>query len=219
MRLIRRLSGLLAMLFFLPSCGSDAGVGDASYQVSFTSTWSATTHPDNFPTSPHFSGLIGATHNQYDNYWKINELATAGIETMAETGSKASLSDQINQNIAIGNTGSLISEAGISTSPGSLQFTLVLKQDYPLVTLVSMLAPSPDWFVGVSALSLINAGQWLERKTVTLYVYDAGTDDGASYTSADLDSTPKQVIQRIEAAPFLVDGNVKAVGELVFIKL
>ena len=29
--------------------------------------------------------------------------------------------------------------------------------DHPRVTLVTMIAPSPDWFVGVSGLSLLDA--------------------------------------------------------------
>ena len=36
-----------------------------------------------------------------------------------------------------------------------------------------MVAPSPDWFVGVSALSLLaEDGTWKEREEVALRVYD-----------------------------------------------
>ena len=43
--------------------GDTAG-GDARYRVTFQATWSAETHPTNFPANPHFSGLVGATHNE-----------------------------------------------------------------------------------------------------------------------------------------------------------
>jgi hypothetical protein len=38
-------------------------VPDARYRLTFNATWSAQTHPNDFPPSPHFSGLIGMTHN------------------------------------------------------------------------------------------------------------------------------------------------------------
>ena len=67
-----------------------------------------------------------------------------------------------------------------------------------------MIAPSPDWFVGVSGRSLQDeSGEWLEELEVTLYPYDAGTDDGATYTSANADSSPQQPIRGIRGeAPF-----------------
>ena len=48
----------------------------------------------------------------------------------------------------------LLSGDNLRGSPGSTQFEFEVSRDYPLVTLVTMVAPSPDWFVGVSALSL-----------------------------------------------------------------
>ena len=51
--------------------------------------------------------------------------------------------------------------------------------EYPLVTLITMIAPSPDWFVGVAGLSLLDgSGRWRKRVDVDLYPYDAGTEDG-----------------------------------------
>ena len=220
-RMKRTLQALsfLGAIYFLSSCGSGSGgLTDATYLVTFNSSWSSASHPDNFPASPHFSGLIGATHNEHDVYWMENELATSGIEAMAETGSKDGLTSEINNKIIIGNSDTLISEAGIAASPGSVNFSLLVKPDFPRITLVSMLAPSPDWFVGVSGVSLIENGQWLESKTVTLFVYDAGTDDGTTYTAADVDSNPKQLVQRISISPFLVGGEIKPIGEFVFVK-
>src|SRR5262245_10923006 len=60
----------------------------ASYTVTFTSTWSASSHPVDFPANAHFSGLIGATHDDRVRFWREGELASAGIQAMAELGSK-----------------------------------------------------------------------------------------------------------------------------------
>jgi spondin-1 len=68
-----------------------------------------------------------------------------------------------------------------------------------LVSLVSMIYPSPDWFVGVSGLELcMSNGSWLEEKVMNLYPYDAGTDSGPTYISSDQPTLPKEAIRRIK---------------------
>lgn len=192
--------------------------GEASYKVTFSTSWSASTHPDNFPANPHFSGIIGASHNMNVSLWADGELSSPGIEQVAETGAKTKLSNEINQLITIGDTNTFISEGGINPSPGNISFFITMNPDYSFISLVSMIAPSPDWIVGVNGLNLMENGVWEESKTVDLYVYDAGTDDGSEYTSSDIDSNPKQAISRIEDTPFLVNGSVKPVGTLSFQK-
>jgi hypothetical protein len=67
-----------------------------------------------------------------------------------------------------------------------------------LVSLVSKLYPSPDWFVGVSDLELcLPNGQWVEQKEINLYPYDAGTDSGPTYVSPDQSTNPQEAIRRI----------------------
>ena len=71
--------------------------------------------------------------------------------------------------------------------------------DHHLVSLVSMIYPSPDWFVGVSGLELcLSNGSWAEQKVLNLYPYDAGTDTGPTYTSADQPTIPREAIRRIK---------------------
>jgi spondin-1 len=68
-----------------------------------------------------------------------------------------------------------------------------------LVSLVSMIYPSPDWFVGVSGLELcLSNGSWVEQKILNLYPYDAGTDSGPTYISPDQPTIPKEAIKRIK---------------------
>lgn len=66
-----------------------------------------------------------------------------------------------------------------------------------LVSLAAKLAPSPDWIVGVSALELCNANCTWRRSTILpLYPYDAGTDNGISYTVSiyfDIESTSNSI--------------------------
>jgi spondin-1 len=71
--------------------------------------------------------------------------------------------------------------------------------DHHLVSLVSMISPSPDWFVGVSGLELcLSNGSWVDEKILNLYPYDAGTDSGPTYTSSDSPTIPREAIRRIK---------------------
>ncbi len=173
-----------------------------SYDVVFESIWSASTHPASFPANPSFSGLIGGTHGDSVTFWADSSLATYGIKQMAESGSKTPLDFEVEAAILAGTADGLLSGGGISPSPGSVQLTFDVSVDFPLVTLVSMIAPSPDWFVGVNSLSLLEDGSWVSSLVVELFAYDAGTDSGVIYTSPDEPTDPRVNISLINVSPF-----------------
>ncbi|WP_419939061.1 spondin domain-containing protein [Candidatus Palauibacter sp.] len=180
-----------------------AAATTATYRVVFEATWSASTHPTNFPGGAHFSPLIGAVHDEDATFWAPEGAATPGIESMAETGSTSALTNEIQAEIP-DNALAVVNGSGIR-SPGARTIQAVtLREDFPLVTLVTMIAPSPDWFVGVSGLSLRDAaGNWIEELEVVLYPYDAGTDSGPSYNSANDDTQPREPIHSLRGVnPF-----------------
>ncbi|MFV2041069.1 MAG: spondin domain-containing protein [Candidatus Hydrothermarchaeales archaeon] len=193
--------------------------GPAEYRLTFKTTWSNLTHPTDFPENPHFSGLIGATHKPGVRLWKEGELATKGIEAMAEDGVKPPLSLEIDSLIASGGACTNISGGGVSPSPGirTLDFTITPECTY--VSVVSMIAPSPDWFVGVSDLDLNDNGEWADKIVVELPPYDAGTDLGPTYTSPDEDAENPVAIRKIDYEPLLVDGTVAPMGTFTFMRL
>jgi hypothetical protein len=207
---------LIATLFY-SGCVEN---GDAvEYEVTFNASWSEETHPDDFPGNPHFSGLIGASHNEEVSFWKVGKLASSGIKNMAETGSKNPLNIEIGKAIINMTALDLISGDGISLSPGSTSLIFKVSQDYPLISLVTMIAPSPDWFVGVNSLNLYEDGSFVDEKTVILYAYDAGTDNGTSYKSPNDPTDPPQPIYKIEGYPFIYNDELKPIGNFVFKKL
>ncbi len=173
----------------------------ARYKVIFEADWSEETHPQSFPSNPHFSGLVGATHNQDARLWEIGELATAGIQSMAETGAKSTLLNEVNDLISEGTAESALSGPGIDISPGVATMEIEISQSFPLVSLTSMIAPSPDWFVGVDSLSLRADGRWLSEVVVDLLPYDAGTDSGSTYRSANRATNPPEPISLINQSP------------------
>jgi hypothetical protein len=82
-----------------------------------------------------------------------------------------------------------------------------------------MIAPSPDWFIGVNSLTLFENGSFVEEKTVILYAYDAGTDSGTTYTSPDLPTEPPEPIFLIEGYPFFYEGELVPLGTFTFTKI
>jgi len=190
----------------------------AQYQVVFDATWSQATHPSNWPASPHFSGLVGGTHKPEAHFYRLGETSSEGIRLMAEQGSKTTLLNEVSDAIGTGTAHLQLSGGGISTSPGSvrLTFSQPMRRDYPLVTLVSMIAPSPDWFVGVDSLNLIQDGQWATNMVVTLYGMDAGTDSGESYQSPDQNTDPRDGVTEFTGFPALVNGVIVPFGTYTF---
>lgn len=194
----------------------------AQYQVVFNATWSQQTLPTNWPGgAAHFSGLVGGTHNANVHFWHDGETASEGIRLMAELGQKTTLLNEIVPAIANGTAQFQLSGGGISPSPGSVSLTFAqpMSRDFPLVTLVSMIAPSPDWFVGVDSLNLIENGQWVTNKVVTLYGKDAGTDSGVTFTSPDQVTVPRGVVTQFTGFPAIQNGVIVPFGTFTFTRL
>lgn len=86
-----------------------------------------------------------------------------------------------------------------------------------------MIAPSPDWFIGLSNFNLYKNQQWVADTTVKLFVYDAGTEDGDVFGYGSPATVPQQTIQLLPAskATVLANGNteLKHIATVRFIKL
>lgn len=191
----------------------------ARYSVTFEATWSASTHPTDIPADPHFSRLIGGTHAAAARFWGPGLQASTGIQDMAERGAITPLDREIEAAIAAGTADGVFSGGAIRLSPGATSLEFDIRRDFPLVTLVSMVAPSPDWFVGVHDLNLIERGDWVPLKAIPLLPYDAGTDDGVTFGSANAPSQPHQPIHLIEGFPFALGGQVAPLGTFTFRRL
>ena len=188
----------------------------ARYRVTFQSTWSRETHPEDWPADAHYSGLIGGTHNGSVMFWEAGQLASPGIQAMAEQGRKSPLDQEVMAAITAGTAQHVLSGDALSDSPGTVTLDFEIGVDFPRVTLVTMVAPSPDWFVGVSGLSLLEDGQWATERRVEVVAWDAGTDSGTTYESANEKSLPHVVIHRLMGRPVASGGTVAPFGTFTF---
>ncbi len=183
----------LAALF-----GASAQAQDtAEYTFEFIAEWSQQTHPTSFPNNAHFSNVIGANHTADVQIWEPGGIATPGIERMAETGSNSVLINEIQAHINNELAEQVVSLGSIGSSPGTRTGDFTMHKDFPMMSLVSMIAPSPDWFVGVHGIDMRPDGVWAQDIVFDVYAYDSGTDSGINYGSANADVTPHLPITNI----------------------
>jgi len=180
----------------------------ATYTITFTSNWSETIHPhpnNNFPSNAHWSKLVGATHNENVSFLEMGQLASPGIEAVAELGSNTVFFNEINTAINQGYSNQIIDGDALSTSLGAIIIEgLTTTESFPLLSLVSMIAPSPDWIIAINSISLLDSnGNWLDEIILDLYPYDAGTDSGLDYTSPNMNTDPPTLISSAQGiSPF-----------------
>jgi len=195
----------------------------AEYTVIVKSTWTKENHPFEYPSSnpvsgPHFSGTIGAAHNASYAIFAEGSSPTPGLERLSEQGKHDPLDAEINAATAAGTAGPLFQTGPLREFADSLVGSVQVDSAHPMVSLVMMVAPSPDWFTGVSNVNLMEGGGWVATKTIDLLAYDSGGDDGTTYKASDKDANPKKPTSRASTPHFVVNGNAVPVGTVTFIK-
>lgn len=204
--------------------GGQMAMAGTEYTVILKSSWTAATHPFEYPTvttlhAPHFSGLIGTAHNASYAIFTEGALPTPGLEHLSEEGKHSPLNDEINAAVAAHNALALFETDPLRNFADSLVVTIRVDSAHPMVSLVAMIAPSPDWFAGVRDVNLMENGAWVASRTVDLRPYDSGGDDGTTYKAADLDNNPKKPTTLNASRHFTVNGVASApVGTVTFIK-
>ena len=170
----------------------------AAYRVTFEGKWTTAATPDGVPGGAHFTPLIGAVRNDQVTFWREGGTASAGIESMAEVGGTNALKTDITA--AGSNAGAVIERIGNIGATATVTADFTVTSTHPLVTLLSMITPSPDWFVGVSGLSLRNAADdgWQPSLTADLFPYDAGTEEGTEFSLNNIATSPKGTITSIK---------------------
>lgn len=201
---------ITSLFFFFLFSVTGFSQSTANYTITVTTIWNTTDHTS-IPNDPHWSPLSGATHKAPNDILEFGTTAPTsnGIKDIAETGSTTNFEIEINANSDADQylqTG--FSPRGANDSEATLNVTV--NENFPYITLVSMVAPSPDWFIATNSENLrsgnnnINNG-WKGTYTIDMFAYDAGTDDGTDYESGNSVSNPRQNISMVSGAP--INGN------------
>ncbi|XP_015593470.1 spondin-1 [Cephus cinctus] len=174
---------------------------EAKYSLTLEGIWSNETHPRDFPISrwlTHFSDLIGASHEANFSFWGRDHVATDGFRQLAEWGSATGVEAELREQATHLKT--LIKAAGLWYPNVNANTTTSFKVDrkHPLVSVASMLGPSPDWVIGVSKLNVCQKDcSWMRSMIIDLYPWDAGTDNGISYMSPNSETKPREKMKPI----------------------
>lgn len=169
--------------------------------------WSRNTHPKDFPSTSRvtrFSDIIGASHTINYTFWNYGDLASEGLQELAEYGNTRLLESELKAkvlkalqtmfrfnfrpwNFQSDQIRTIIKARGVSFPNITGKTFAVFRVDskHHLMSIVSMIDPSPDWIVGVSGLELcLRNCSWIESKVLNLYPWDVGTDDGITYLAS-----------------------------------
>jgi hypothetical protein len=207
-----------------PQRSTNESMNAAEYEVTFTSTWTATNHPHEYPeagtfSAPHFSGLIGATHDASYHIIRSGEMPTPGLERLSEEGKHAPLDDEIKRSIAAGHAGTLFTTGPVKDFSMPVSARFKADANHPMVSFVAMIAPSPDWFTGAADVALMENGAWVQEKSLDLLAWDSGGDDGMTYKADDRDTSPKKPTALNLSPHFTSGGKPVPVAKVTIRKL
>nr|CAD7426797.1 unnamed protein product [Timema monikensis] len=174
---------------------------EAKYEVTFHGLWTRHTHPRHYPNNSfvtRFSDVIGASHTVDYRFWDYGEIASEGLQEVAEKGSTRMLESELKAMSEHIRT--IIKARGISYPNITGKTFAVFRVDnkHHLMSLVSKITPSPDWIVGVAGLELcLRNCTWVKNKVLKLYPWDVGTDSGITYEAANSQTIPPEPIRQI----------------------
>lgn len=220
---INTLIALMALAALFHSCKKNEVIepdfSETNYRIEITGKWK--TPEFGVPAGAHFTYFTGTVHNATVHMWENGKYASKGVENIAEQGYVLDVIAEIDTNIANRKAISsfLIPPPDITNK---ITGNIYCNTNFSYVSCQSMIAPTPDWFVGVDALNLYPNKKWIADTTINLYVYDSGTEEGDVFSQANPATVPQQVIAKLTPsnASVLANGHtiLAPIATIRFIK-
>lgn len=173
---------------------------------------------------PHLTNLTVVTHAPAYELYTIGGLASANLEGTAEAAQSEYFRAEWPANRALLGTNAyagclaeqqaadptefdrrcLFVQGARTPAPADAPATFVFEvlPAFPAVSMAAMLAPSPDWFIGVGGVSLRDGDTWVDAVTLDLFANDAGTERNGGWIYDNPVEAPQKRISRITGAPF-----------------
>ena len=159
---------------------SHFSVSAVGYRVTIESNWSVAEH-FGLPNNGHFSPVVAVAHNGNYNLLPIGQKSSKGLESVAELGRTTGILGEVNKARTSGFVDAVVETKNQFVLRQDVQtFEVNITAKHPYLSFVSMIAPSPDWIIGMSALRLHTKGLGFSEgiEARALYALDAGTEDG-----------------------------------------
>ena len=199
---------LLALFAFL---ASPLFAQDAVYRVEVFFDWR------DGPEDRHWSRLIAFAHSSRYNLFEDGDTASSGLALVATNGRVSVMNAELAEGRRRGRVGESIVVPGID-GVGSFAFDLPVTNRLSRISFATMLAPSPDWFSGTTAM-LRQDGAWVEQLDLPLWVWDAGADSGPDFVSDNAPTQPRQSVRLLTHPAFLRPEGLMPIGHARFLRL
>jgi hypothetical protein len=211
---------LLLSLFAVMISSCDEGIPDfpVKYELTFTPLWTVNTHPVNYPQDAAFAPFISYSHKTGSELFTVGLIASESISILAETGQLTRMEEDID---VLRSSDRALDRArgdGV-TYPRNSQVVLGFDDTHTMATVLAKISPSPDWFVAANNVQLYVNGAWVDTLSVNTIAYDAGSDMGMSFESADQPNNPASPVSIITTAPLAENGTVAPLARVSFKKI
>jgi len=173
---------------------------DVCYSCSIVNNWSGSNHPVDYPSdNAHWSPPVLVAHSSEYSLWEEGGISTDGVESVAESGNIAILIDELENDSSEPNV--VAGDRQDNKDTQSQTFTTIRMTPVKhYLSTISMIAPSPDWFSGFYDFSPIDTGAtdtWYEGFVIDTYPWDAGTEDGDTFSPMNDSTDPKEPIYQL----------------------
>ncbi len=176
----------------------------AAYKIIITGLWKMPQHT--VPAGNHFTKFVGMVHTDSSHIFVLGTLASVGVKNVAEEGKIAVLQNEIANYISTSKALNTF-YVTLPNITGTDSAIINLTSKNSLISFESMIAPSPDWFVGIDSYNLIQRNKWVIDTTLNVPGYDAGTEDGDVFGYNNPVTSPQQNISLLTPANASVIAN------------
>ncbi len=181
---------------------TSACTDNMTYKVTLKVNWPetpASIYPegaDGSTIDQHVTPMALISHASTVNLWQTGQSASEQVAEVAVSG-KTDKIETLFKSLLDANTATddcFLSKLNDRDDDDSCNIEFTPTNSF--LSGIAMLAPSPDWFIGVSALDMCDTttNKWKTTGTVKLYGYDAGVRTGTTWALSTTTNT--EVIRR-----------------------
>ncbi len=175
------------------------GADEAQYEITIQVNWNSRNHGQYYPSSARLSQPVTWTGSNNPVFF-IGQNASAGMIEFAESGRTRGIKKELEDLRELGRIDQF-EITDVVDAPGANTYTMTINRDSPVVSIAAALLPSPDWFVTLEGLNLLEDNRWKTGVTVSGIVLDVGSQAGNSFVNSTAASETNGVITSLSDIP------------------
>jgi len=168
----------------------------AVYKLQLDTFWSEQVFPKQYPQwrpPAQWSKSVGYSHQESFSLFSLGTLVDEGVRQFVETGSSEVL-DQSSSNRTFLDA---ILAPPIVQGVGNTSTNVFVDGNHSMISVITKIVPSPDWFIGLDSLNLCQEGRFIQSFNTEAFPLDAGTDNGFTFTSPNWETEPRAEVFQI----------------------